>query len=776
MKRILLIDTLALLHRAYHAIPELTTKNGIPTGALFGVGNTLLTMIDSLSPDVIVACYDRPEKTLRAQANAEYKGTRKELDDALISQIESSKIFLRACGVAVCEKAGYEADDLIGTLAEHWGKETHDVHIVSCDNDLLQLVTDGVTVHLTVKGMRELKEFHKKEVIEKFGFAPEYIPDYKGLAGDQSDNISGIKGIGEKTATTLIQDAGHLEDIYQKLKSKKLTLTERLQKLLHTGEKDAFNSRDLATIHREVPITQDILALREWRESIQTQVLYSFCLSHELNSFLKRAREKGLMNEEKSKEEYEGYTSPTQTKQPHAETIYRLGVMCFTANSDMTKPSWEEICEYTKETEEEKIEKILLEKIQKNKQEFIWENIEQPLINVLSDMRAYGILLDRKKLKSLKYEYEKNITLIEKKIYTLAKKEFNINSPKQLGEVLFDDLQLVAPGKNKTSGGARSTREEVLVSLVSQHAIIEYILKHRHYRKILTTYIETLLESMDEQDRIHPTYLQHGAVTGRFATTNPSIQNIPHSEDTKELRECFIAPKGRVIMSIDYSQVELRIASILSKDKNFIDVFKRGEDVHTSVASKMFNVRIDAVTKDMRRSAKGINFGILYGMGAQALKDVLGVTKTEAESYLYTYKDTFRDLMKFLEATKAHMYKYGYVLTAFGRRRNIEGHASKLPFIRAQAERFAINAPIQGTSADIIKIAMKEIIAALKKNNLEDDVKMIMQIHDELVFEVANKKQKEAEQLITSIMENVYPPNKDPIPLTTSVSVQDTWV
>lgn len=767
-KRVVLLDTHAILHRAYHALPEFATSKGEPTGALYGLITMLLKIAADLKPDYIIAALDLPDKTYRHEAYKEYKGTRKETDEALVSQIKRAESVLTALSIPVYSKAGFEADDVLGTAVEQFKKEKNiETIIASGDMDTMQLIDgDRVKVFTLKKGLNDTVTYNEKAVIERFGFGPKLLPDYKGLRGDPSDNIIGISGIGEKTATTLISKFGSIEDIYKKLKKDEKSfseagLTERIINLLKDGKEEAEFSKLLATIRRDAPVKITIPE-KEWKESIDLNVLTKFLQDMEFRSLVPRVQKAfGAKTEGMFLESGENVDEKKiESNIPEGE-LKETSIALWVVDSNITNPSLEDILNFGKTGSFEVARENILKEIKKRNSDFVFEEIEKPIIPIAEEMTKYGVLIDKKYLGELSKEFNKKIKDLEKKIFALAGEEFNVASPKQLGVILFEKLKLTLPRIKKTATGAYSTKEEELQKLLDQHAIIPLILEHRGLSKLVGTYVDAIPPLLDPENRLHPTFMQAGTTTGRLSSKDPNIQNIPiSSSDGKRIRGAFISGPGKKLLSFDYSQIDLRSAAILSKDEILVDIFKRGEDVHSAVASVMFDVLEDKVTKEQRRQAKTINFGILYGMGVNALKAGLGTSRAEAEKFYNDYFGKFVGITKYLETVKREAARTGYTETLYGRRRYFEGLRSKIPFIRSAAERMAINAPIQGTSADIVKLAMVRIDEYLSKEKLKDKVHLMLQIHDELVFEVDEGLVKKVAPKILSIMENIVPPDK----------------
>jgi DNA polymerase I len=804
--KLVLLDTHAIIHRAYHALPEFVNSKGEPTGAIYGLATMLFKIVTELKPDYIVACYDLPKKTFRHEAYDDYKAGRAKTDDALITQIISSRDFFRALSIPMYECEGFEADDLLGTIAEivKKNKEKIDVVIASGDMDTLQLVDDDrVCVYTLKKGINDTILYTEKKVIERFGFKPEYLPDYKGLRGDPSDNIIGIKGIGEKTATILIGHYGTIEKMYIELKKdqtkvKALGVTDRIIKLLQEGEDEALFSKTLATIRRDAPIDFSLPKL-PWKQAVVVEDATAFFRKIEFKSLQGRfltvlggffsSPAKGRCPVETDRDGgvyLNEYTPSASGISPlaggeDADKTLRARIAFWLLNSEQTDPSLDEVIHYKGHTDISGALTALEADIKKEHLEYVYNDIELPLIPLIDEMEKIGILVDKAYFKKLSKEYHADLAVIEKRIWELAGREFNINSPKQLGEVIFDDLALSARGMKKSAGGARSTRESELEKLRDLHPIIDEILKYRELQKLLSTYIDTIPSLIATDGRLHSTFSQTGAATGRFSSNNPNLQNIPiKSERGKNIRNAFIAAPGYILASFDYSQIELRVAALLSQDSYFIDVFNEGKDIHTAVAMKVFSVSSAEVTHEMRRRAKVINFGILYGMGVTALRQNLGGERKDAQIFYDNYFAQFPTIATYLQSIKDFAKKHGYTETLFGRRRYFSGIRSPLPFIKAMAERMATNAPIQGTAtADIIKIGMRKAHDGLVQASLASEARLVLQVHDELIYEIKENKLTEAQEIIENAMKHAIPKEflkgLQPVPLEVSVHSGKTW-
>lgn len=762
-RRLVLLDAHAIIHRAYHALPEFSSSKGEPTGGLYGLATMLIGIVRELKPDYIVACYDLPQPTYRHEVYKEYKAGRKKADDALVAQLKRSRDIFEAFSIPIYDLAGFEADDMLGTIVEKMKKDVHtDVVIASGDMDTLQLV-DGkkVQVYTLRKGIKDTVLYDETAVVERFGFPPKLLPDYKGLRGDPSDNIIGIAGIGEKTATDLIKNFGTIENMYSVLKSgtkafEKAGIKARIIELLQKGEEEALFSKMLASIRRDAPIDFK-LPEKTWAEAVDMARIEKLFAELEFRTL--GARVKAVLYGEKETQEIEKKEEQKMLATISPHELKEVSVAVWLLNSNMTSPTLEDIFTFTKTQTWEEAKKIVFEEIEKKNLKKVFTDIEQPLIPIVEKMDARGIKIDITYLKKLSDEYHQELSILEKRIWETAGFEFNIASPKQLGEALFDKMGLHIKNAKKTAGGARSTKESELIKLQGTHPIIDDILKHRELAKLLGTYIDTIPTQVDKENRLHTTLRQAGTTTGRMSSINPNLQNIPiKTELGRNIRNAFVAEKGFKLVSFDYSQIELRVAAFLSGDKKLIEIFKEGIDVHTAVAAEVFGVPKDKVDKEMRRRAKVINFGIMYGMGVLALKQNLGTDRAEAQKFYNDYFEKFSGLAKYLEQVKADTARVGYTETFFGRRRYFEGIKSKVPFIRAMAERMAINAPIQGTEADIIKLAMIKIDEYIEANNLREDAHLLLQVHDELVYEITTAKAEKIAQKIKNIMEEVVPP------------------
>lgn len=787
-ERLVLLDAHAIIHRAYHAMPEFSNSKGEPTGALYGISTMLMKIITDLKPDYIVACYDLPQKTFRHEAYDGYKGTRAKAEDNLIVQIQSSRNIFKAFNIPMYDAPGFEADDILGTIVEHMNakdKAHIDVIIASGDMDTLQLVDDKrVRVFTLKKGINDTVLYDEDAVVARFGFSPNLLPDYKGLRGDPSDNIIGIAGIGEKTATDLIKNFGTIENMYKKLKKDEKSFLEvvkpRIVELLKNGEEEALFSKTLATIRRDAPV-KFVLPSEHFKDGADTKRIEELFRELEFRSLIPRVAQ--VFGRAKSNEETESENTLENKGQIDPVELRQVSIALWLINSDLTNITVDDLSHYAGAKSYDEGKKKILEDIKTKNLSYVYEDIELPILPIIEEMERTGISVDTKKMEVLAKEGHKELSAIEKSIYKHAGREFNVASPKQLGEILFDELKVgegTGTKLKKTEGGARSTRESELQKLKGMHPIIDEILRYRELAKLLSTYIDTLPELVKEDGRIHATFNQMGTTTGRFNSANPNLQNIPAGDGLpKQIRESFIAPAGKKFIAFDYSQIELRIAALMSGDDYLLDTFEAGKDVHSAVASKVFGVPEDKVTHDMRRKAKVINFGILYGMGVTALQQNLGTDRKEAQIFHDSYFSSFPKIKEYTDKTVEFAKKNGYTETLFGRRRQFPLMKSPLPFLRAQAERQAGNAPLQGTAADCIKIAMREADQALKNERLSSKAKLVLQVHDELVYEVEEDVVKEVSVLVENVMKNVLPreflKGKRSVPLEVHVAVGQNW-
>ncbi len=792
IKKLVLLDAHAILHRAYHALPDFVSSKGEPTGALFGLSTMLFSIINELKPDYVVAAFDLPKPTYRHEAYSDYKAGRRQTDNDLKKQFNRARDVFKAFNIPIYEKEGFEADDVLGTIVEGMkDKDEIEIIISSGDMDTLQLVDNKkVQVYTLKKGIKDTILYDEKMVRDRFGFSPQKLTDYKGLRGDPSDNIIGVSGIGDKIATILISEFGTLEEIYKKVSKvkkenkeyftlldkienekdkpnpddeknlkkmkligraynefEKVGIKERIIKLLVQNQEEAEFSKMLATIRRDAPINFKI-PKKVWREAVDTIRVKDLFRELEFRTLVARF-DKVLGFESAEANNEDGPNAPeTQNSEKYRSQIMldpqevkETALALWVLDSNITNPGIEDIYAFTNTsnaTEFQKAKKIILDEVKKRGLGFVYNEIEKPLMRVISEMENNGVKVDKTKFSKLSLEYHKELDKIQKSIYKMAGEEFNINSPAQMAKVLFDKMELKYKGMRRTSTGKYSTKEEVLHKLENEgHKIAAEILEYREYQKLLSTYIDSLPNHVSKDDRLRANFLQTGTTTGRLSSNDPNLQNIPvGSEKGRKIREAFVAEKGNLLISFDYSQIELRIAAFLSGDIKLISAFRKKEDIHTSVAAEVFDTEPEKVDSEQRRKAKAINYGILYGMGVSALQKNLGTDRKTAQEFYNKYFESYSGLAKYIDRIKKETAIRKYTQTIFGRRRYFDGFNSPLPFIRAQAERMAINAPIQGSQADLIKLAMVKISEYLKKNKLDSKVRLVLQIHDELIYEI----------------------------------------
>ncbi len=709
MKRLVLVDGNALLHRAYHATPPLSTSKGELVNAVYGFSAMILKAWDDLNPDFMAIAWDEKGPTFRHQQYTQYKATRGPSDDGLSSQYERVYQVTKALNILEFRLSGFEADDLIGTLAVQSKKEKNlEVIILTGDRDIMQLIDKNIKVLMPKKTLTDVGLYGVEEFVLRFGFSPKQLIDYKGLAGDQSDNIPGVAGIGEVTATKLIQKYGSVEKIYLPKNLKELP--ERTQKLLAEGAESAVMSKQLATLDLEAPIKLDLSKCK----------IHDF-KKEEVISLFEELEFKSLVNRIKGMDGVGSMEEGEKQNTPNPQT----------PTSTTT-------------------------------------DLDLEVTSVLEKMTKIGVLVDLDFLDRLGKDLKGRLLKIEKEIYSNVGHQFNLNSPKQLSEILFDELNLPVIRKTKTG---RSTDEATLQELSAAHPAIPLLLEHRKLFKLVSTYIDALPKSVGEDGRIHSTFNVEGSATGRISSTNPNLQNIPiRGDEGGELRKAFIAPRGRVLLKADYSQVELRIMAHISGDENLIKAFKEGLDIHAATASKIFNVPVEEITKEQRMVGKTMNFATLYGQGPHALSIQLKVDFATAKQYIEEYFAQFPKVKLWMQKTLEFGYQNGYVQTIWGRRRYIPELQAGNRMLKAAGERMAINMPVQGTNADIIKKAMVEIDKEFQMSNFK--CQMILQVHDELLFECDESSVEETAKMVKEKMENAI---KLDVPVIVDLKVGKNW-
>jgi len=859
MKKIVIIDTYALVHRSYHALPSLISPEGVLVNGVYGFMLFFLKMINDLKPDYIVAAFDMAAPTFRHEEYKEYKAQRVKMPDNFYEQIQVVKDLLHAFNVPVLEKESYEADDIIGTIVEKLKDKDVESFIITGDLDTLQLISDKVFVYTFRRGIQDRITYDKEKVFERFQLKPEQLVDWKALRGDPSDNVPGVPSIGEKTASILIKEYGTLDNLYKKIKNEEeIKASPRILEKLKTFEDQAYFSRHLVTIQKDVEIEFDLekaklnpppkdevvsllnkLGFRslipkifDFEENISSvkkvslDIINTSSKTKELKqkidgektvgilldfngerfgnreikglgfSFLDNAlfylpnhlfvdffeqpldwSEKNLISFDAKiiLEEIEGFSGclfedikilvwllDTERKNYKLSSIgkFFLGQEIddsFSGCLAKLIPLWE----------------IIKNRIAALGIDNVWENEEKPLIPVISSMEKNGILVDENWLKKLTKKAEKEIDDLEGKIYELSGKKFNINSPKQLSEILFEELKIPSLNLKKTATKKISTNADELLKIKDNNPIIPLIIECRGITKLKNSFLDTLPNFINpETNRIHATWNQTGTTTGRLSSEKPNLQNIPQKGDWgKQIRKAFIAEKSFSLISLDYSQIELRLAAHLSGDIKMIEAFNQGKDIHKITAAYINNVPEDKVSPSMRQKAKILNFGIIYGMGNKAFAQSAGISLDEAKSFREEYFSNFSGLKNYLDFSLENAKKLGYAETIFGRKRFLPLLGGFGRMARGQ-ERIAVNMPIQGLAADIIKIAMVKIQEFIKEKHMQEDVITLIQIHDELILEVKSEIIKEVVSLFKNIMENAA---KLKVPLKAEVKIGNKW-
>ena len=766
MKTLLLIDAYAMIYRAYYAFiraPRMNSR-GENTSAIFGFVVTFEDLLKRLKPSHIAVAFDPAGPTFRHEAFEQYKAQRQETPEDIRWAVPRIKQILQAMNVPVLEVPGYEADDVIGTIAHKAEQEGFEVYMATPDKDYGQLVTE----HIFMYRPRHTGGFEKlgpQEVCEKYGLQSQsQVIDLLGLMGDSSDNIPGCKGVGEKTAVQLLQQFGSIDGLLANTDQLKGALQRKIQEQV---EEIRF-SRFLATIKTDVPIEFDAQALvyqeRNW------ELLAPIYRELEFNSLLKQA--------------------PTALKQPAPKVGKKIRPQEATLDlfADMN-PATEHTMKQTSEEDDTKarlVSYLLNPEVAYNPDQPVnWEaleadtslwnlyqEVELPLSAILREMEQIGVRIDVPMLKQAEAKLNNELQTIEQQIYTSVGMTFNINSPKQVGEVLFDQLQLDDKAK-KSKTGQYSTSEEVLLALKPKHPVVGLILEYRELKKLISTYISALPNYINPTTgKIHTTYNQTVTATGRLSSSNPNLQNLPiRSERGQLIRQAVIPDEGCLFLSADYSQIELRLMAHFSQDPHLVQAFLSGQDIHAATAAKIFNVSIEEVTKEQRRQAKTANFGIIYGISAFGLAQQLDCSRSEAKALIDGYFAAFPGVIDYIEKQKELARQQGYAVTLFGRKRYLPDILSHNATVRSFAERNAVNSPIQGTAADIIKMAMVTIHRRLKEEGLK--AQMIMQVHDELNFNVPLNEVDKVREIVVSEMQHVVHLT---VPLIADCGVGTNWL
>lgn len=854
MKKLLLVDGNSVLFRTYYSTiytNPMSTSAGVPTNAVFGFITLLQKAISLTSPDAILVAWDAGKKTFRHDKMPEYKGTRKELDDELIVQMPIVREYLDAAGIMRYEQEGYEADDIIGSMAV--ADPELETTILTSDKDMLQLVNANTRCIMMKRGLQNVEIMDEKAIEEKYGLKPEQIIDLKGLMGDPSDNIPGVKHIGEKTALTLLHQYDSVEGVYAHLDE----IKGKRHQYLEEGKESAFLSKEMATIFKQMhlPFDLDDLAFKQTPEQMA-----DFYHKYEMNSLLAKLDLPAEVKKEaviRTVDAFDGIADAGMVLLPLADRVPFLEQTLFgflyPANgevhylplekakadekfldllrSDKTLQTWSvkdtlhllqkndlPLASFAKDlhlavfllnsqatntedqleaigvelpvslhdlslkkqggfTEERALPvfgrwcgaldglmKTLDEKLKAEQLDELYYSIELPLAAVLFEMECRGIDVDAKVLQEIGQDYQQRMDEIAQKIYGYAGHEFNIGSPKQLGQVLFDEMQL------KSGGRKRSTAADVLEKMRRTHPIVDEILEYRKYAKIVSTYIEGLSKYIHD-GKIYTTFNQTMTATGRLSSSDPNLQNISiKSQEGREIRKAFIAPEGYWLISADYSQIELRMLAHMANEQFMIQAFEDNIDIHNRTASIIFGVSPDEVTADQRRIAKTVNFAIIYGQTEFGLSQELKITRAQAREFIAAYFANYPNIHRFMDGLIAFCEEHGYVETMLHRRRAIPEINDKNFMTREFGKRAAMNAPIQGSAADLIKIAMLKVNAAMQKQQLKSQ--MLLQIHDELIFLVPDDEKEMMEKLILEEMEQAMKLN---VPLKASLGAGRSW-
>ena len=899
MKKIVLIDGNSILNRAFYGImgnKMLTTPDGKYTNAVYGFLAILFKVLEDIEPEYLMVTFDLKAPTARHKLYDGYKATRKGMPNELAEQMPILKDILKSMNIKVIEKEGYEADDVLGTMAKRAEKDGFDVTIVSGDRDTFQLTSNRVKVRIphTKMGKTETETFGREEVLKKYGVTPKQLIEVKGLQGDTSDNIPGVPGIGEKTALDLVKKYKTIDGIYEAIEKGEDDLKPKARERLLENKELAMLSRTLGTINLEVPIEENLeeFKIKEWnKEEVFSKFkelnfnrfidrfnlkseegpkqnlaelfeIKTLNTQNEIKDLLEKIQNKLVFMLGTEKVEQENLIIKKQIKSiyiyidntvyeikfntneefiSYFKTIfeneniqkysYRLNetyvllmqngiylkeikfdteIAAYLLNPSNGKYKLDELAnqylsidipEYLefvgakqqKETQMTlfsqdemnvdfekyqnaiymytiaKLAEIMNKKLEEINSLKLFENIEMPLIKVLAEMQYEGIYVDKQELVSFGDKLKEDIEVIKQEIYKLAGEEFNINSTLQLGNILFEKLKL--PVYKKTKKGY-STDVDILEKLKPEHPIIEKILEYRGFMKLNSTYVDGLIVYINEYThKIHSYFHQTITATGRISSTEPNLQNIPtRTEQGKQIKKAFKAQKGHIFIDADYSQIELRILAHISNDTNMREAFLNEEDIHKQVASKVFNVPLEEVTKEQRTAAKAVNFGIVYGISGFGLAEQLGISRKKAEQYIEQYLEKYKGVKEFMDRIVEKAKEQGYVETLFHRRRYIPELSSNNYMVRQFGARAAMNTPIQGTAADIMKIAMIEVKKKLEEEKL--NAKLILQIHDELLIECKIEEKEEVKKILKESMENAV---KLSIPLEVEVSEADNW-
>ncbi len=877
MNKLLLIDGNSIINRAFYGImgsKMLMTEDGTYTNAVYGFLSILFKELDDIKPEYLVVAFDLKAPTHRHKMYDKYKANRHGMPEELAMQMPILKETLKAMNVCIIEKEGYEADDILGTLAKWGQKEELEVTVLTGDRDSFQLIDKNIKVRIprTKMGKTETEDYTVEKIEEEYGLEPLDLIEVKGLMGDTSDNIPGVPGVGEKTALNLIKQYKSIDEVYNHIDEQKGKLKEKLSE-----NKDlAYLSRTLGTIDINAPIEKDLGAFQveEWNKPEVLEIFKKLKFNRFIDRFALQENigatsfSDSQINTEIEHEKIVGETKLAELKQEIQENkamyyylteekfiiyspktnkcfsieniqdfkdifedknilkcsykqkeefiilwnkgieaknlMFDIAIAGYILNSNINKYTIEylaneyinfDIAEYLSNTEETGIEQItLFDNVEEPKEDKtyiyvyaiyklynvltqkmkeagsidLFNKIEMPLTEVLASMQYEGIYIDKQELLDFGKELQEKIDILIQEIYELTGEEFNINSTKQLGEILFEKLKLTAKKKTKTG---YSTDVDVLEKIKYEHPVIEKILEYRQLQKLNSTYVEGLIPYIDETGRIHSKFHQTVTTTGRISSTDPNLQNIPtRMELGRKLRKVFKPEQGCIFVDADYSQIELRVLAHISEDKNMIEAFCNNEDIHAQAASKVFNIPLEEVTKEERTKAKAVNFGIVYGISEFGLGEQLGVSRKKAKEYIEQYLDKYNGIKEFMTNIVEETKEKGYVETLYHRRRYVPELKSNNYMVRQFGGRVAMNTPIQGTAADIMKIAMINVYNKLKENNLKS--KLIVQVHDEILVETLESEKEQVKQIVKEEMENVI---KLKVPLLAEVEEGYNW-
>ena len=877
MNKLLLIDGNSIINRAFYGImgsKMLMTEDGTYTNAVYGFLSILFKELDDIKPEYLVVAFDLKAPTHRHKMYDKYKANRHGMPEELAMQMPILKETLKAMNVCIIEKEGYEADDILGTLAKWGQKEELEVTVLTGDRDSFQLIDKNIKVRIprTKMGKTETEDYTVEKIEEEYGLEPLDLIEVKGLMGDTSDNIPGVPGVGEKTALNLIKQYKSIDEVYNHIDEQKGKLKEKLSE-----NKDlAYLSRTLGTIDINAPIEKDLGAFQveEWNKPEVLEIFKKLKFNRFIDRFALQENigatsfSDSQINTEIEHEKIVDKTKLAELKQEIQENkviyyylteekfiiyspktnkcfsienvqdfkdifedknilkcsykqkeefiilwnkgieaknlMFDIAIAGYILNSNINKYTIEylaneyinfDIAEYLSNTEETGVEQITLfdnaeepkedktyiyayaiyklynvltQKMEEAGSIDLFNKIEMPLTEVLASMQYEGIYIDKQELLDFGKELQEKIDILTQEIYELTGEEFNINSTKQLGEILFEKLKLTAKKKTKTG---YSTDVDVLEKIKYEHPVIEKILEYRQLQKLNSTYVEGLIPYIDETGRIHSKFHQTVTTTGRISSTDPNLQNIPtRMELGRKLRKVFKPEQGYIFVDADYSQIELRVLAHISEDKNMIEAFCNNEDIHAQAASKVFNIPLEEVTKEERTKAKAVNFGIVYGISEFGLGEQLGVSRKKAKEYIEQYLDKYSGIKEFMINIVEETKEKGYVETLYHRRRYVPELKSNNYMVRQFGGRVAMNTPIQGTAADIMKIAMINVYNKLKENNLKS--KLIVQVHDEILVETLESEKEQVKQIVKEEMENVI---KLKVPLLAEVEEGYNW-